>query len=165
MSSRSAATPETVDDYLARVPPMFRAMLLRLRKTIRTAAPDAQEIISYGMPAYRQDGILVYFAAFRDHCSLFVPGPEVRRRFAGELKPFLRGKGTLQFTPDRPLPAGLITRIVRTRVAENAARRPRNRILPLPNSRSPTWPLSATTAPAGSTGRCRRCSRSRTCGR
>ncbi len=123
MPSRRADAPDTVDDYFARVPPSFRGMLQRLRETIQGAAPDAEEIISYGMPAYRQDGILVYFAAFRDHCSLFVPGPEVRRRFSAELRPFLHGKGTIRFTLDRPLPAGLVTRIVRTRVAENAARR------------------------------------------
>ena len=122
MTPRPAPAPKTVDEYLARVPPKFRATLQRLRKTIKAAAPDAEEVISYQMPAFRQNGMLVYFAAFEDHCSLFVGSPKVRRQFSAELKPFMRGKGTLRFTPDRPLPAGLVTRIVKVRVAENAAR-------------------------------------------
>ncbi len=127
MALRPGPAPGTVDEYLARVPPKFRTTLRRLRATIRTAAPDAEEIISYRMPAFRQNGILVYYAAFEDHCSLFVASPEIRRRFSAELKPFMAGKGTLRFTPESPLPAGLVTRIVKARVAENAARRRRKR--------------------------------------
>ena len=123
MTSPPVPAPKTVDEYLARVPPKFRASLQRLRKTIKAAAPDAEEVISYQMPAFRQNGMLVYFAAFEDHCSLFAVSSKVRRRFSAELKPFLRGKGTVRFTLDRPLPAGLVTRIVKARVAENAARR------------------------------------------
>ena len=108
---------------MARVPPKFRATLQRLRRLIKAAAPDAEEVISYQMPAFRQNGMLVYFAAFADHCSLFVGSAQVRRKFSAELKPFQTGKGTLRFTPDRPLPADLVTRIVNARVAENAARR------------------------------------------
>ncbi len=115
--------PKNVDAYMAGIPPKFRIPLQRLRKTIRAAAPEAEEIISYRMPAFRQNGILVYFAAFEDHCSLFVGSPTVRRRFAAELKPFMTGKGTVRFTPDRPLPDRLVTRIVKARLAENAARR------------------------------------------
>lgn len=123
MDSRSGPAPKTVDEYLARVPPKSRAALQRLRKTIRAAAPKAEEIISYRMPAFRQKRILVYYAAFEDHCSLFVANSKVRNRFSAELKPFLSGKGTVRFTPDRPLPAGLVTRIVKALVAENAAPR------------------------------------------
>ena len=123
MTPQPAPAPKTVDEYLARVPPKFRATLQRLRKTINAAAPDAEEVISYQMPAFRQNGMLVYFAAFEDHCSLFVGSPKVRRQFSAELKPFMQGKGTVHINPDRPLPAGLITRIVKARVAENAARR------------------------------------------
>src|SRR6266545_5283854 len=125
MRPERSPTPKTVDEYMARVPPEFRAPLERLRKTIKAAAPDAEEIISYQMPAFRQDGMLVYYAAFKDHCSLFVASDQVRRQFAAELKPFETGKGTLQFTPDQPLPDELVTRIVKVRVAENAARRSR----------------------------------------
>lgn len=123
MTLPAASDPKTVDEYLARVPPKFRPLLRQLRTTIKAAAPDAEEVISYKMPAYRQNGMLVYFAAFTNHCSLFAFGGEIRRKYAAELKPFDTGKGTLQFTPDRPLPARLVTRIVKARVAENAARR------------------------------------------
>lgn len=122
MTPYGASAPKTVDDYLARVPPKFRSALERLRTTIRGAAPDAEEVISYQMPAYRQNGMLVYFGAFKDHCSFFVGSASVRRRFSAQLKSFEAGKGTLQFTPERPLPARLVTRIVKARVAENAAR-------------------------------------------
>ena len=115
--------PKTVDEYMARVPAKFRTALQRLRKTIKAAAPDAEEVISYQMPAFRENGILVYYAAFKDHCSLYVASDQVRRQFAAELKPFETGKGTLQFTPDRPLPDELVRRIVKVRVAENASRR------------------------------------------
>jgi len=123
MTPERATAPKTVDEYLARVPPEFRAALERLRKIIKDAAPDADEVISYQMPAFRQNGMLVYYAAFKDHCSFFVASPGVRRRFSAELKPFEGGKGTLHFTPERPLPRDLVTRIVKARVEENAARR------------------------------------------
>lgn len=122
MKTKGSA-PKTADEYSEGLPPKFRTTLRRLRATIKAAAPGADEVISYGMPAFRQNGMLVYFAAFKDHCSLFVASDAVRRQFARELKPFMAGKGTLRFTPDRPLPADLVTRIVKARVAENAARR------------------------------------------
>jgi len=121
MKSRSSAIPTTHDEYLASVPSDMRAALRDLRKTIRAAAPDAEEVISYQMPAFRHHGILVHYAAFRDHGSLFVGG-EARAKFAKDLGPFPGGKGTIQFTPQRPLPAALVTRIVKVRVAENEAR-------------------------------------------
>jgi uncharacterized protein YdhG (YjbR/CyaY superfamily) len=123
MGRKRQAAPKAVDEYIARVPPKFRTALQRLRKTIKAAAPDAEEVISYQMPAFRQNGMLVYYAAFSDHCSLFVASDKIRRQFAEELKPFRAGKGTLQFTPETPIPAGLVTRIVKARMAENAARR------------------------------------------
>ena len=121
MRSERGATPKTVDEYLANVPSDKRVALRRLRKIIKSAAPKAEEIISYGMPAFRQRRILVYYAAFEDHCSFFVGSPTVRRKFAAELKPFAAGKGTLHFTPERQLPAALVKRIVKARVAENEA--------------------------------------------
>lgn len=121
--ARRAPAPKTVDEYLAAVPPEFRVALQRLRRTIRSVAPDAEEVLSYGMPAFRQHRILVYFAAFSDHCSLFIGSAEVRRQFSAELKRFQTGKGTLRFTPDRPLPAGLVKRIVRARVVEIESKR------------------------------------------
>lgn len=98
-----------------------------MRETVRSAAPNAIEVISYGMPSFRQNGVLVCYAAFSDHLSLFAASTSVRRRFSAELAPFLGGKGTIRFTPDHPLPVGLVRRIVRMRVAENAKRHPRKR--------------------------------------
>ena len=114
-----------MEEYLAGVPPTYRAALRKLRATIRAAAPGAVEVVSYAMPAFRQNGMLVYYAAFKDHGSLFIGSAKVRRQFARELAPFAAGKGTVRFTLARPLPTGLVTRIVRARVAENAARRSR----------------------------------------
>jgi len=122
VAPQRAPGPKTVDEYLASVPPKFRFALQRLRRTIKAAAPDAEEFISYGMPAYRQDGRLLYFAAYKDHGSVFGVSAQVRRQFSAELKPFATEKGTLHFTTDRPLPADLVTRIVKALVAENAAR-------------------------------------------
>ena len=113
----------SVDDYMKSVPKDMRTALDRLRKTIKAAAPDAEEVISYNIPAFRQNGMLVYFAAFKDHCTFFVGSAKVRRQFSAELKTFKAGKGTVHFTPDRPLPADLVRRIVKARVAENATRR------------------------------------------
>ena len=115
--------PRTVQEYLERASPENRILLQRLRRTIKAAAPDATELISYQMPAFRLNGMLVYYGAFKDHCSFFVGSSRVRLQFSPELKPFEAGKGTLRFTPERPLPAKLVARIVKARVAENAARR------------------------------------------
>lgn len=122
---RKSSKPEPVEEYLARVPPKFRTVLKKLRAIIRAAAPEAVEVISYKMPAFRLNGMLVYFAAFKDHCSFFVGSSSVRRQFAEQLKPFESGKGTLRFSPERPLPPTLVKRIVKARVAENASRRAR----------------------------------------
>lgn len=118
----------SVHDYLESVPKDMRTALNKLRKIIKTAAPNADEVVSYQIPAFRQNGMLVYYAAFKDHCSFFVGSDRVRRQFSAELKPFKAGKGTFHFTPDRPLPTDLITRIVKARVAENATRRPQKKL-------------------------------------
>lgn len=123
MTSRpSTEGSRAVDEYLARVPPKFRKELVRLRKLIRAAAPQAEEVISYRMPAFRQHGLLVYYAAFRDHLSFFVGSAAAQQKFRRAVAPFETGKGTLQFTPLHPLPANLVTRLVRARLRENAAR-------------------------------------------
>ena len=112
-----------VDDYLAQLPPDQRAALEHLRTRIRAAAPDATEAISYGMPAFKQDGRgLVGYAAFKNHCSLFPMSSAVIAEHAEALEAFATSKGTIRFTPDRPLPDALIARIVRARLAELAAR-------------------------------------------
>ncbi len=112
-----------VDDYLAEVPPDQRAALEHLRATIRAAAPDATEAISYGMPAFKQDGHgLVGYAAFKAHCSLFPMSAAIIPALADALEGFTTSKGTIRFTPDAPLPDALVTRIVQARLAELAAR-------------------------------------------
>jgi uncharacterized protein YdhG (YjbR/CyaY superfamily) len=118
------ATPTSVEDYLAALPEESRAALEKLRKTIKAAAPEATETISYQMPAFKDQGrFLVWYAAFKDHCSLFPASKAVRDAHGEELKPYLSGKGTLRFHVDEPIPAGLVKKIVQLRLKENAARR------------------------------------------
>ncbi|HEV2317760.1 MAG TPA: DUF1801 domain-containing protein [Thermoplasmata archaeon] len=113
---------ELVDDYLNSVSPPYRASLTRLRRNVRAAAPRATEGISYRMPAFFQDGALLYYGAFGDHCSLFLGSVRLLDRFSRELRPYRTGKGTLQFLPEIPIPAALIARLVKARLAENAQR-------------------------------------------
>ncbi len=111
-----------IDTYLAAVPPEPRALLEQLRKTIRAAAPDATEAISYGMPTFKHLGGLVAFAAFKNHCSLFPMSYAVMEAHRQELGPHWTSTGTLQFTVENPLPAALVKKIVKARIAENEAR-------------------------------------------
>lgn len=97
-------------------------MLIALRAAIRSVLPrDATETISYRMPAFKRDGIVVWYAAFADHCSLF-PGGSVLERFKDQIAGYRTSKGTIQFPLDRRLPIRLIKQIVKARVAEQAAR-------------------------------------------
>ena len=113
--------PATIDEYLARVSPDKRAALEQLRATIRAVVPKAEECISYQMPAFRYEGrVLVYFAAAANHCA-FYPGGMVND-FKDELEAYETSKGTIRFQPERPLPASLVRKIVKARVAQNAAR-------------------------------------------
>lgn len=113
--------PKTVDDYLDKLPEDVRTVLKKLRATIKSAAPKAEEVISYGMPGYKYQGPLVYFAAFNNHCSFF-PGSSQIIKLYDELKLFKTAKGTVQFTTDKPLPATLVKKIVKARMQENEAR-------------------------------------------
>jgi uncharacterized protein YdhG (YjbR/CyaY superfamily) len=116
------ATPASVDDYLSGVPEPARAALEQLRETIKAAAPEATETISYQMPAFKDGGrFLVSYAAFKDHCSLFPASEAVMAELGDELEPYFSGKGTLRFQPDDPLPAALVKKIIEVRLAENAA--------------------------------------------
>jgi uncharacterized protein YdhG (YjbR/CyaY superfamily) len=112
---------KTVGEYLARVPPKQRAALKQLRKTIKAVVPDAEEVISYGIPTYKQDGPLISYAAFTNHCSVFGHSGTVLRKFP-EVKRFQTSVGTLQFTPDDPIPASFIRKLVKWRLSENQAR-------------------------------------------
>jgi uncharacterized protein YdhG (YjbR/CyaY superfamily) len=110
--------PKTVDEYLAGVPEPARSTLQKIRAAIRSAAPpEATETISYGIPALRYNGVLVWFAAFSKHCSLF-PTASVIEKFKGELKGYNISKGTIQFPTDKPLPAALIRKMVKARIEE-----------------------------------------------
>ena len=113
--------PVSVDAYIAGFRPEVRAVLRKMRATIRKAAPAAVERISWGMPAYALDGMLTFFAAFKDHVSLF-PGPNGIEKFKKELAPYGTSKGTVKFPLGTPVPYGLIARIVKFRVKENRAR-------------------------------------------
>jgi uncharacterized protein YdhG (YjbR/CyaY superfamily) len=112
------ARAKTIDEYLAVLEEDERAALERLRKTIRAAAPGAEECISYQLPAFRLDGkFLVAFGAAAKHCS-FYPGGVVEE-FKDELGDYSVSKGTIRFQPDRPLPAALVRRLVRARIARS----------------------------------------------
>lgn len=114
--SRRSVPPETIDEYIARVPDPAHGALEKLRATIRSVVPtDATEVISYRIPAFKTNRILAWYAAFSDHCSLF-PGAAVVEQFKNELKPFRTSKGTIQFPLDKPLPVALIKKIVRARI-------------------------------------------------
>jgi uncharacterized protein YdhG (YjbR/CyaY superfamily) len=120
------AAPHDVDEYLARLPQPARGTLSRIRATIRAAAPpDATEAISYGMPAFKYKGGLVAYAAFSNHCSFFPMDPAVIEAFRDELKAYQTSKGTIQFPVDKPLPAALVKKIVKTRVAGNEQKKRR----------------------------------------
>jgi len=118
--------PSSVEEYLAALPAHKRTALEKLRKTIKAAAPEAAETISYQMPAFKDHGrILVYYAAFKDHYSLFPASESVMEALGDELKPYFAGKGTIRFDADKPLPAALVRKIVKARIEENAAARRR----------------------------------------
>jgi uncharacterized protein YdhG (YjbR/CyaY superfamily) len=122
-TKKTRLAPKTVDQYLARVPESSRSTLNKMRATIRSAVPkDAVEIISYGIPAFKQERILVWYASFSNHCSLF-PTSAIIEQFKNDLKPFSKSKGTIQFPTDKPLPTALIKKIVKARVAQSASKK------------------------------------------
>ena len=116
--------PSSVEDYLAALPDDARATLEKVRQAIRAAAPMATEKISYGAPAFDHAGrYLVYYAAFKNHCSFFPASNEVMETFAEELERYDVSKGTIRFPIGEPLPATLVKKMVKARVRENEARR------------------------------------------
>jgi uncharacterized protein YdhG (YjbR/CyaY superfamily) len=116
--TKGNAAPKTVDEYLAGVPEPARSTLERMRAVIRSAVPpEATETISYGIPTFKYKGSLVWFAAFSDHCSLF-PTAAVIQEFKNRLKRFQISKGTIRFPVDKPLPAALLKKMVKARVAQ-----------------------------------------------
>lgn len=126
-ASPAAPAPRTIDAYLAPLAPAPRAALETVRRAIRAAAPDAVECISYNVPGFRLGGrLLVAFAAAKDHCAIYTGAYPVRV-LAAELAAYDTAKGTVRFPAERPLPAALVRKLVRARVAEYAAPRPRAR--------------------------------------
>jgi len=111
-----------IDSYIASQPQNARVALEKLRQTIRAAAPKAEEVISYKMPAFRYRGRLVYFAAFKDHYSLFPASSSLLSKMKNELKSYSTSVGTLQFPYGKPLPVALVKKIVKARVKENLAK-------------------------------------------
>ena len=113
--------PTSISEYISAFPPSVRAILGRIRQTVRNTAPAAQETISYRMPAFRLDGILLYFAAFKSHIGIYPPvsgDPSLERA----LSPYAGPKGNLKFPLDQPLPYDLIARIVTLRVKQQATK-------------------------------------------
>lgn len=114
--------PKTVDEYIAAAPFQAKEHLERLRIAILQTAPQAEELVYYEMPAYRLNGILVYFAGFTKHVSLY-PGPEAIAAFTQELSPYETAGGTIRFPLNKAIPATLIKKIVRFRMKQNLTNR------------------------------------------
>ncbi len=122
---KGGAVPKSVDEYFAAVPEPAHSTLKKIRAVIRSVVPpEATEAISYGMPAFKHKGVLVWYAAFSNHCSLF-PTASVIEAFKNELKGFTTSKGTIQFPTDKPLPAALVKKLVKARVAQIERKKPR----------------------------------------
>ena len=115
-----ASSAADVDKYLAAVPEPGRSTLNKIRATIRSVVPaEATEALSYGIPAFKYKGGLVAYAAFKDHCSFFPMGSAILDELKDELKPYRVSKGTLHFPLDKPLPATLVKKMVKARIAMN----------------------------------------------
>jgi len=113
--------PKTIDEYLALTSPEQRAVLEKLRRTIHAAALGAEEYIGYGLAGFKLNGRpLVYFGAWEKHCALYAASPSVQKKFQKELKGYEVSKGTIKFTPEKPLPIALVKKLIKARIAENA---------------------------------------------
>lgn len=122
-AAKSKGAPRNIDEYLAGVPKMARSNFNKLRAAVRSAVPaEATEIISYRIPAFKHKKVLVWFAAFSNHCSLF-PTASVIEAFKNELKSFTTSKGTIQFPVDKPVPIALVKKLVKARVAHSESKK------------------------------------------
>ncbi|MGH7587626.1 MAG: iron chaperone [Gemmatimonadota bacterium] len=122
MATKSRGKVKTIDEYLAALSEDKRAALEELRKTIRDAAPEAEECISYQLPAFRQDGMLVGFGATGNHCAFYLMNSSTVEAHKDRLRGYDISKGTIRFQPDNPLPAALVRKLVKGRIAENTSR-------------------------------------------
>jgi uncharacterized protein YdhG (YjbR/CyaY superfamily) len=109
---------KNINEYIAIQIPEVQILLVQMRQTIQKAAPEAEEFISYNMPAYKYYGMLVYFAAYKNHIGFYAT-PTGHKEFEDELSAYKQGKGSVQFPLSKPLPLDLISRIVAFRVKEN----------------------------------------------
>src|SRR5213594_2039893 len=117
-----AGKPKTIDEYLATLSDDNRAALEKLRKTLRAAAPKAEECISYGLAAFRQNGMLVGFGATANHCAFYLMSSSTIAAHKDELRDYDTSKGTIRFQADKPLPVALVRKLVKARIAENMGR-------------------------------------------
>ena len=111
-----------VDEYIESAPENVQRVLKDLRRAIKEAAAEAEETISYQIPAYKYRGPVVFFAAFEKHLSLYVPGESTIKKFRSRLKPYVISGATIRFTVENPLPASLVKEMVRSRMKENEMR-------------------------------------------
>src|SRR5439155_15002347 len=124
-AAKDNSAPKNVAEYLAGIPEPARSTLNKIRAAIRsTVPPEATETISYGIPAFKYKGVLVWFAAFSNQCSLF-PTVSVVEAFKNELKGFSTTKGTIHFPTDEPLPTALVKKLVKARIAQNESKKRR----------------------------------------
>jgi uncharacterized protein YdhG (YjbR/CyaY superfamily) len=114
---------ETIDEYISTFPPDVQQIVEKLRKAIQDSAPNAKEAISYGIPAFKLNGDLVYFAAFKKHIGFYPRGPSAIEAFKEELSGYELSKGTIQFPLDQPIPVDLVKRIVKFRIQQNESRK------------------------------------------
>ena len=124
-AAKGKGAPKNVNEYLAGVPEPARSTMIKMRAAIRSAVPaEATETISYRIPAFKHKGVLVWFAAFSNHCSLF-PTASVIEAFKTELKAFSTSKWTIHFPTDKPLPTALVKKLVKARVVQNESKKRR----------------------------------------
>jgi len=117
---KNSAVPKTTNDYLATLTEPARSTLKKVRAAIRAAAPaEASEVISYGIPMFKYKGMLIGYAAFPKHCSLFLATSSLLKQFKKELSRYQTSKGTIRFPTDKPLPVSLVKKIVKARAAQN----------------------------------------------
>jgi uncharacterized protein YdhG (YjbR/CyaY superfamily) len=119
VAAKRKTNARTIDEYLAALSDDKRAALEKLRKTIRAAAPKAEECISYQIAAYRQNGMLVGFGATATHCAFYLMSSSTLEAYKDELEDYDTSKGTIRFQADKPLPAALVRKLVKSRIAEN----------------------------------------------
>jgi len=123
MQKTNATKITTVDDYLQSVPADMRKALELLRNQIRSLAPEAEEVLSYGIPAFKLKGMLVGFGAAKHHCGFYVMSTGLMKEMQEELAPYDTATATIRFVPEQPLPPALIKKIVTARIAENTLHR------------------------------------------